>query len=112
MAPWHGAFGLPGAVEHAMKFIPLYERVLIKEMKGVSQIDGFNVPDIAREDFKMGTVVSVGAGYRKENGTIEPTLVREGMTVLFGPHAGTIMKIDGQEFLWMKEGEIGGWIEQ
>lgn len=95
-----------------MKFIPLYERMLVQEMKGVSSVDGFSIPDVAREDFKMGTVVSVGEGYAKEDGTIRPLRVKEGMTVLFGPHAGTKVQIVGQEYLTMREGEIVGWIEQ
>lgn len=95
-----------------MKFIPLYERVLVQEMKGVSEIGGFGIPDIAREDFKMGTVVSVGEGYAKEDGTIRPLRVKEGMTVLYGAHAGTKVQIIGQEYLSMREGEIVGWLEQ
>lgn len=93
-----------------MKFIPLYERVLVKELEEAKTVDGFALPDNVKEDFKIGVVISTGAGYRKENGALEPMLVRQGMTVLFGPHAGTKVQIDGQQYLWMREGEIGGWM--
>jgi chaperonin GroES len=93
-----------------VKFIPLYERVLVQEMEGAKTVGEFAVPDTAREDFKIGVVISTGAGYRKENGDLVPMTVRQGMTVLFGPHAGTIVQVDNQPFLSMKEGEIIGWM--
>ncbi|HEX3094614.1 MAG TPA: co-chaperone GroES [Candidatus Angelobacter sp.] len=94
-----------------MKFIPLYERVLVQEMKGAKAVDGFALPDNARDDFLMGVVVSVGEGYAKDDGTIRPLRVKEGMTVLFGPHAGTKVQVNCQEYLSMREGEIVGWLE-
>ena len=95
-----------------MKFIPLYERVLVQEMAGIKTVGDFLLPDNARDDFLVGTVVSVGAGYRKENGDLVPLMIKEGMTVLFGPFAGTKVKVGGQEYLAMREGEIVGWVEQ
>jgi len=95
-----------------MKFIPLYDRVLVKVLDGVKQIDEFLLPDNARDEYLMGTVVSVGVGYRKENGEVAPLLVKEGATVVFGPHAGTKVQISQQEYLSMREGEILGWLEE
>jgi chaperonin GroES len=93
-----------------VKFIPLYERVLVKELEDVKSIDGFALPDNAREDFKFGVVISTGVGYRRENGDLAPTIVRRGMTVAFGPFAGTKIQVDGKEYLWMREGELGGFL--
>lgn len=95
-----------------MKFIPLYERVLVQVMEGQKQVGEFLLPDNARDDFLMGTVVSAGEGYAKDDGTIRPLRVKEGMTVLFGPHAGTKVQINSQEYLSMREGEIVGWLEE
>ena len=95
-----------------MKFIPLYDRVLVQVMEGQKSVGEFVLPDNARDDFLMGVVVSVGEGYAKDDGTIRPLRVKEGMTVLFGPHAGTKVQVNKQEYLSMREGEIVGWIEK
>lgn len=93
-----------------MKFIPLYERVLVQPMEGAKSVDGFALPDNARDDFLMGILISAGDGYAKEDGTVRPLRVKPGMTVLFGPHAGTKVQVNGQEYLSMREGEIVGWL--
>jgi chaperonin GroES len=94
-----------------MKFIPLYERVLIQVREGQKQIDEFVMPDNARDDYLLGTVISAGEGYCKENGEIVPLRLKEGMIVLFGPYAGTKIQVNGQDYLTMREGEIVGWLE-
>lgn len=95
-----------------MKFIPLYERVLVQVLEGKREVGDFVLPDNARDDYLIGSVISAGEGYRKENGTMAPMLVKPGMTVIFGPHAGTKVQISGQGYLSMREGEILGWLEE
>lgn len=95
-----------------MKFIPLYERVLVSVLVGKREVGDFVLPDNARDDYLLGTVISTGKGYRKENGELVPMLVKEGMMVVFGPHAGTKVQISGEEYLSMREGEILGWLEE
>lgn len=95
-----------------MKFIPLYERVLVSVLEGKREVGDFVLPDNARDDYLIGSVVSTGAGYRKENGDVLPMVIKDGMTVIFGPHAGTKVQISGQQYLSMREGEILGWLEE
>lgn len=94
-----------------MKFVPLYERVLVLELKGKREVGDFVLPDNTKDDYLIGTVVAAGEGYRKDNGELVPMRVKEGMTVVFGPHAGTRVQIEGQQYLSMREGEIVGWLE-
>lgn len=94
-----------------MRYIPLYERILVQVREGVKQIDEFSLPDNARAEYLLGTVIAVGEGYRKENGQIAPLLVTVGKTVHFGPWAGTKVQVCGQEYLVMREGEIAGLVE-
>ena len=94
----------------SMEFVPLYERVLIFVLEGKREMGDFVLPDNAKDDYLMGSVISAGEGYRKENGDIVPLRVQEGMTVVFGPHAGTPVQIAGVRYLTMREGEILGWL--
>jgi chaperonin GroES len=95
-----------------VKFIPLYERVLVQVLEGKREVGDFVLPDNARDDYLIGSVISTGEGYRKENGEMSPMLVKEGMTVVFGPHAGTKVQISGLQYLSMREGEILGWLQE
>ena len=95
-----------------MKFIPLYDRVLVKVLEGTKEVGDFVLPDNARDDFLLGSVVAVGEGYRRDNGELMPLVIQPGMTVCFGPHAGTKVQISGEEYLNMREGEIIGRLEQ
>jgi chaperonin GroES len=94
-----------------MKFIPLYERVLVSVLEGKKEMAGFVLPDNARDDYLMGSVITTGEGYRKETGEIVPLTIKPGMVVMFGPYAGTKVQINGDPFLSMREGEILGWLE-
>jgi chaperonin GroES len=95
-----------------VKFHCLYERVLVSVLEGKKESGEFVLPDTARDDFKIGKVISVGAGYINDKGEIRPLLVKEGMLVIFGPYAGTKVKVEGQEYLTMREGEIAGYLEE
>ena len=96
-----------------MKFRPLHDRVV------VSRIDvddktagGIIIPDTAKEKPSEGEVISVGPGGRDESGKIFPIDLKVGDRVLFGKWSGTEVKIDGVEYLIMKESDIMGVIEQ
>lgn len=93
-----------------MIFCPLYDRVLVFVLDGKREAGDFVLPDTARDDFKIGKVIAAGVGYINDKGDVRPLLVKEGMLVVFGPYAGTKVKIEGQEYLAMKEGEIAGYL--
>jgi chaperonin GroES len=72
---------------------------------------GIIIPDTAQEKPMQGKVIAVGAGARDETGKVQPLDVKANDTVLFGKWSGTEVKIDGQDFLIMKESDIMGVIE-
>jgi chaperonin GroES len=72
---------------------------------------GIIIPDTAKEKPMEGKVIAVGAGARDEQGKVQPLDVKAGDAVLFGKWSGTEVKIDGQDYLIMKESDIMGIIE-
>jgi chaperonin GroES len=92
-----------------MKFRPLHDRVLVKRLESEEKTkSGIIIPDTAKEKPMEGEVISVGSGARAENGTIVPLDVKAGDRILFGKWAGTELKIEGTEYLVMKESDIMG----
>ncbi len=91
-----------------MKIRPLNDRVLIKRMEEEEQKSkgGIIIPDTAKEKPQKGKVIAVGKGKLLENGERVPLDVKEGDKVLFGKYAGNEIKIDGEEYLIMREDEI------
>jgi chaperonin GroES len=88
---------------------PLHDRVLIKRIEEQEQIvGGIVIPDTAKEKPQQGEVVAVGDGKILKNGSRRPLDVKEGDRVLFGKYSGSEIKIDGEEFLIMREDEILG----
>jgi chaperonin GroES len=69
---------------------------------------GIIIPDSAKEKPQEGEVIAVGTGKRLENGTLIPIEVKEGDRVLFGKYSGTEIKLDGEDFLMVRESEILG----
>jgi chaperonin GroES len=95
-----------------MKFRPLHDRVVVKRIDAEERsAGGIIIPDTAKEKPSQGEVVSVGPGGRDENGKLIPIDVRAGDRVLFGKWSGTEVKIDGVEYLIMKESDIMGVLE-
>ena len=95
-----------------MKFRPLHDRVVVERMESEQKTaGGIIIPDTAQEKPMQGKVIAVGAGARDETGKIQPLDVKSGNVVLFGKWSGTEVKIDGQEYLIMKESDIMGVIE-
>ncbi len=89
---------------------PLQDRVLIKRLEEETKTaGGIIIPDNHKEKPARGEVVSVGSGYRNQtDGTVRPLEVKKGDKVLFGKYSGTEIKINGNEFIIMKEDEILG----
>lgn len=96
-----------------MKIRPLNDRILVKrlEEKEVTK-GGIIIPDTAKEKPIQGEVIAVGKGKMLENGEIRALDVKVGDKVLFGKYAGTEIKIDGEEFLMMREDDVLGIIEE
>jgi chaperonin GroES len=92
-----------------MKFRPLHDRVVVKRIDAEEKsAGGIIIPDTAKEKPQQGEVVAVGPGGRDEAGKLIPIDVKGGDRVLFGKWSGTEVKIDGVEFLIMKESDIMG----
>ena len=92
-----------------MKFRPLHDRVVVKRIESDEKTaGGIIIPDTAKEKPQQGEVVAVGPGGRDEAGKLIPIDVTSGDVVLFGKWSGTEVKIDGVEYLIMKESDIMG----
>ena len=88
---------------------PLHDRVLVKRLDEQEQIrGGIIIPDTAKEKPQQGEVIAVGDGKILEDGTRQPLDVQAGDRVLFGKYSGSEVKIDGEEYLIMREDEILG----
>ena len=88
---------------------PLRDRVLVKRVdEGEQKVGGIIVPDSAKEKPQRAEVVAAGSGRTLENGTRVPLTVKAGDIVLVGKWSGTEVKIDGTEYLIIKEDEILG----
>jgi chaperonin GroES len=92
-----------------MKFRPLHDRVVIKRIAAEAKTaGGIIIPDTAQEKPQQGKVIAVGPGGRDEAGKLIPIDVKVGDRILFGKWSGTEVKIDGVEYLIMKESDIMG----
>ena len=98
----------------ATKIRPLHDRVIIRRIEdNVNQTaGGLFIPDSAKEKPQEGEVIAVGEGKYKEDGTRQTLDVKEGDRILFGKYSGSEIKLDGEEFLIMREDEILGVIER
>jgi chaperonin GroES len=92
-----------------MKFRPLHDRVVIKRIEAEEKSGGgIIIPDTAKEKPQQGEVMAVGPGGRDESGKLIPIDVKVGDRVLFGKWSGTEVKLDGVEYLIMKESDLMG----
>jgi chaperonin GroES len=95
-----------------MKLRPLQDRILVKRIEEEAKTaGGIFIPDTAKEKPQMGQIVSVGNGKKTEDGKTIPVDVKAGDKVLFGKYAGTEVKVEGEEYLIMREDDILGIIE-
>ena len=91
---------------------PLHDRVIIKRIEEGEQIrGGIIIPDSAKEKPQEGEVIAAGNGKILDNGTRVPLDVKAGDRVLFGKYSGSEVKLDGEEYLIMREDEILGIID-
>jgi chaperonin GroES len=92
-----------------MNFRPLHDRVVVKRIEAEEKsTGGIIIPDTAKEKPQQGEVIAVGPGGRDESGKLLPLDVQVGDRVLFGKWSGTEVKLDGVEYLIMKETDIMG----
>jgi chaperonin GroES len=90
-------------------FTPLHDRILVRRLEeGETIRGGIIIPDSAKEKPQEGQVISVGKGKSNDEGKVFPLDVKAGDTVLFGKYSGTEIKLDGDEFLIMREEEVLG----
>ena len=96
-----------------MKFRPLHDRVVLKRVEEDTKTKGgIIIPETAQEKPMQGEIIAVGPGAREESGKVVALDVKKGDRVLFGKWSGTEVKIDGTEYLIMKESDIMGVLDK
>jgi chaperonin GroES len=96
-----------------MKVRPLHDRVIVERIEESEQrVGGIIIPDTAKEKPQQGKIIAAGKGRIEKDGKITPLDVKAGDTILFGKYAGQEIKIDGNEYLIMREEEVLGVIEK
>jgi chaperonin GroES len=93
-----------------MNIRPLYDRIVVKRLTEMEEktTGGLIIPDSAKEKPQEGEVVAVGKGKRLEDGKVVPLDVQVGDKILFGKYSGSDIKLDGQEYMIMREDEVLG----
>ena len=93
----------------ATAFTPLHDRILVRRIEeSETTRGGIIIPDTAKDKPQEGEVIAVGKGKSNEEGKVFPLEVKAGDRVLFGKYAGTEIKIDGEDFVIMREEEVLG----
>ena len=92
-----------------MNIRPLYDRLVVKRIEETERMQGgLHIPDSAKEKPQEGEVVAAGKGKRLEDGKLVPLDVQVGDRILFGKYSGSEIKVDGQEYLIMREDDVLG----
>ena len=93
-----------------MNIRPLYDRIVVKRIEDDTEktAGGLFIPDSAKEKPQQGEVVAVGQGKRNEDGKLIPLDVKVGDRILFGKYSGNDIKLDGDEYMIMREDEVLG----
>jgi chaperonin GroES len=95
-----------------MNIRPLYDRIVVKRIEEKETVQGgIIIPDSAKEKPQEGEVVAVGQGKRLENGKVVAPDVKAGDRILFGKYSGSEIKLDGEEYIIMREDEVLGILE-
>ena len=90
-----------------MKVTPLHDRLIVRRLdEGEQTVGSIIVPDSAKEKPQRGTVFAVGLGKVREDGSRQQPDVKDGDTILFGKYSGQEIKLDGQEYLIMREDDV------
>jgi chaperonin GroES len=96
-----------------MKFRPLHDRILVRRIEEEERTrGGIVIPDSAKEKPVEGEIVAIGIGKVDESGKLRPLDVKQGNRILFGKYSGTEVKIDGQDYLIMREDDVLGILEK
>ena len=96
----------------SVKVRPLHDRLIVERIEESEQkVGGIIIPDTAKEKPQQGKVIAVGKGKVNDDGSVSPLDVKAGDTVLFGKYSGQEIKLDGEEYLIMREDEILGVLE-
>ncbi len=94
------------------KIRPLQDRLIVERLEGEEKTaSGLFIPDSAKEKPQQGRVISVGKGKVREDGTVQPLDIKAGDRILFGKYSGTEIKLDGTEYLIMREDDVLGVLE-
>ena len=95
-----------------MDIRPLHDRIIVERLEEETKTaGGLIIPDTAKEKPQQGQVIAVGKGKKTEDGKVLPLDVKVGDRILFGKYAGTEIKIEGKEFLMMREDDVLGVVE-
>jgi chaperonin GroES len=90
-----------------MNVRPLHDRIIVERIEeGEQKVGGIIIPDTAKEKPQQGQVIAIGNGKAKDDGKRVPLDVKAGDTILFGTYSGQEIKIDGDEYLIMREDEV------
>lgn len=96
-----------------MQIRPLYDRLVIRRVEQQETVqNGIIIPDTAKEKPQEGEVMAAGRGKRLEDGSVVPLDVKVGDRILFGKYSGSDIKIDGEEYLILREDEVLGVLEK
>jgi chaperonin GroES len=92
-----------------MNIRPLHDRILIERLdEGEQNVGGIIIPDTAKEKPQQGKVIAAGAGKIRDDGTRQPPDVKAGDLILFGRYSGQDVRLDGEDYLIMREDEVLG----
>ena len=96
-----------------IKVRPLHDRIIVRRIEeGEQKVGGIIIPDTAKEKPQQGKVIAAGKGKVKDDGKVTPLDVKADDLILFGKYSGQEIKLDGEEYLIMREDEVLGIIEE
>ncbi|MBN8550956.1 MAG: co-chaperone GroES [Deltaproteobacteria bacterium] len=100
------------ATKNTNKIRPLQDRLIVERLEGEEKTaSGLYIPDSAKEKPQQGRVIATGKGRVLEDGSVRPLDLRAGDRILFGKYSGTEIKLDGTEYLIMREDDVLGVLE-
>ena len=92
-----------------MTITPLHDRIIVQRVdEGEQRVGGIIVPDTAKEKPQQGKVIAAGAGKMRDDGTRQPPDLQAGDRILFGKYSGQEIRLDGEDYLIMREEEVLG----
>ena len=90
-----------------MNVRPLYDRIIVQRIEeGEQKVGGIIIPDTAKEKPQQGQVIAAGAGKIRDDGARQPPDVKAGDRILFGKYSGQEIKLDGEDYLIVREDEV------